>query len=158
MGHRFPLPQGEGSIDRNRLIGIDEHKVQYSDWNTGMATLLFRLASGAVVPLHEHTGVELTYVLRGSLEDEEGECTAGNTHETRAPRGALLPGVFMSRTTSRPASGSSPSRTRADNQGRIGGALEQHRLCVQTGHARAESVQAAAVTAQAVAQSGHHPA
>jgi anti-sigma factor ChrR (cupin superfamily) len=57
-----------------------------------------------VVPLHEHTGVELTYVLEGSLEDEEGECTAGNfvwrpagnTHEARAPRGALLLGVFMS--------------------------------------------------------------
>jgi hypothetical protein len=46
----------------------------------------------------------LTYVLEGSLEDEEGVCTAGNfvwrptgnTHEARAPNGALLLGVFMS--------------------------------------------------------------
>ena len=53
-----------------------------------------------MVPLHEHTGVELTYVLEGRLEDEEGVCTtgnfvwrpAGNTHEARAP----LLGVFMS--------------------------------------------------------------
>ena len=89
--------------ETSKFPGI-EHKVLYSDPDTGMATLLFRLAPGAVVPLHEHTGVELTYVLEGSLEDEEGVCTAGNfvwrpqgnTHEARAPNGALLLGVFMS--------------------------------------------------------------
>lgn len=89
--------------ETSKFPGI-EHKVLYSDPNTGMATLLFRLAPGAIVPLHEHTGVELTYVLEGSLEDEEGVCTtgnfvwrpAGNTHEARAPNGALLLGVFMS--------------------------------------------------------------
>ena len=63
--------------ETSKFPGI-EHKVLYSDPNTGMATLLFRLAPGAVVPLHEHTGVELTYVLEGSLEDEEGVCTTGN--------------------------------------------------------------------------------
>ncbi len=80
-----------------------QHKVLYSDPATGMSTLLFKLAPGAVVPLHEHTGVELTYVLEGSLEDEEGNCTtgnfvwrpAGNTHEAKAPNGALILGVFM---------------------------------------------------------------
>jgi anti-sigma factor ChrR (cupin superfamily) len=89
--------------ETSKFPGI-EHKVLYSDPHTGMATLLFRLAPGAVVPLHEHTGVELTYVLEGSLEDEEGVCTtgnfvwrpSGNTHEARAPHGALLLGVFMS--------------------------------------------------------------
>jgi anti-sigma factor ChrR (cupin superfamily) len=50
-----------------------EHKLACSDPNTGIATLLSRLAPGAVVPLHEHPGVELTYVLEGGLEDEEGE-------------------------------------------------------------------------------------
>jgi anti-sigma factor ChrR (cupin superfamily) len=88
--------------ETSKFPGI-EHKVLYSDPNTGMATLLFRLQPGAVVPLHEHTGVEMTYVLEGSLEDEEGVCTtgnfvwrpAGNTHEARAPNGALLLGVFM---------------------------------------------------------------
>jgi anti-sigma factor ChrR (cupin superfamily) len=86
----------------SKFAGI-EHKVLYSD-PTGMSALLFRLAPGAVVPLHEHTGVEMTYVLEGSLEDEEGVCTAGNfvwrptgnTHEARAPHGALVLGVFMS--------------------------------------------------------------
>lgn len=86
----------------SKFPGI-EHKVLYSD-PAGMSALLFRLAPGAVVPLHEHTGVEMTYVLEGSLEDEEGTCTAGNfvwrpagnTHEARAPHGALILGVFMS--------------------------------------------------------------
>jgi anti-sigma factor ChrR (cupin superfamily) len=89
--------------ETSKFPGI-EHKVLYSDPNSGMATLLFRLAPGAVVPLHEHTGVELTYVLEGSLMDDEGVCTtgnfvwrpAGNTHVAHAPSGALLLGVFMS--------------------------------------------------------------
>ncbi|MGH7154864.1 MAG: cupin domain-containing protein [Acetobacteraceae bacterium] len=88
--------------ERSKFPGI-EHKVLYSDPATGVSTLLFRLAPGAVVPLHEHTGVEMTYVLDGSLEDDEGICTAGNfvwrpagnTHEARAPRGAVILGVFM---------------------------------------------------------------
>ena len=88
--------------ETSQFPGI-RHKVLYTDPATGMSTLLFRLEPGAVVPLHEHTGVELTYVLEGSLEDEEGACTAGNfvwrpagnTHEARAPNGALILGVFM---------------------------------------------------------------
>ena len=88
--------------ETSKFPGI-EHKVLYSDPATGLATLLFRLAPGAVVPLHEHTGVEMTYVLEGSLEDDEGVCTAGNfvwrpagnTHVAHAPNGALVLGVFM---------------------------------------------------------------
>ena len=88
--------------ETSKFPGI-EHKVLYSD-ATGLSTLLFRLAPGAVVPLHEHTGVEMTYVLEGSLEDDEGVCTAGNfvwrprgnTHVAHAPNGALILGVFMS--------------------------------------------------------------
>ena len=79
-----------------------EHKVLYSDRTSGLSALLFRLAPGAVVPLHEHTGIEMTYVLEGSLEDAEGACTAGNfvwrpagnTHIARAPNGALILGIF----------------------------------------------------------------
>jgi anti-sigma factor ChrR (cupin superfamily) len=79
-----------------------EHKLLYSDPATGLSALLFRLAPGAVVPLHEHTGIEMTYVLEGSLEDDEGVCAAGNfvwrpagnTHIARAPNGALILGVF----------------------------------------------------------------
>src|SRR6516225_8624791 len=50
---------------------------------------------GAVVPLHEHTALEQTYVIEGSLEDHEGKCgpgqfvwrPAGNQHEAVAPNG-----------------------------------------------------------------------
>lgn len=80
-----------------------EHKILYAD-RGGLSALLFRLAPGAVVPLHEHTGIEMTYVLEGSLEDDEGVCTAGNfvwrpagnTHIARAPNGAVILGVFTS--------------------------------------------------------------
>ncbi len=120
------MPEGSVSAPRRRLLGpgasppssyVDvvnmawetsqfpgiRHKVLFTDSASGMSTLLFKLDPGAVVPLHEHTGIELTYVLEGSLEDEEGCCTAGNfvsrpagnTHEARAPHGAVILGVFM---------------------------------------------------------------
>jgi anti-sigma factor ChrR (cupin superfamily) len=86
----------------SKFPGI-QHKVLYDDKASGMSALLFRLAPGAVVPLHEHTGVEMTYVLEGSLQDDEGVCTAGNfvwrpagnTREAVAPDGALILGIFM---------------------------------------------------------------
>jgi anti-sigma factor ChrR (cupin superfamily) len=79
-----------------------EIKVLYSD-NDGITTALFRLAPGAVVPLHEHTALEQTYVLEGALHDHEGVCgpgqfawrPAGNQHEAVAPQGALILGFFL---------------------------------------------------------------
>jgi anti-sigma factor ChrR (cupin superfamily) len=79
-----------------------EIKVLYAD-DEGRTTALFKLAPGAVVPLHEHTDLEQTYVLEGSLEDHEGVCgpgqfvwrPAGNQHEAVAPNGALILGVFL---------------------------------------------------------------
>src|SRR5438552_6451522 len=77
-------------------------KVLYSD-DDGRTTALFKLAPGAVVPLHEHTALEQTYVLEGSLEDHEGVCgpgqfcwrPAGNQHEAAALNGALILGFFL---------------------------------------------------------------
>jgi anti-sigma factor ChrR (cupin superfamily) len=79
-----------------------EMKILYSDPETGMSTILFRMAPGAVVPMHEHTGVEQTYMISGSLEDHEGAATAGNyvwrpggsRHVARAPHGALFISFF----------------------------------------------------------------
>ena len=51
-------------------------KVLYSD-DRGMTTALFKLDPGAVVPLHEHTALEQTFVLEGTLEDHEGVCGPG---------------------------------------------------------------------------------
>ena len=72
-------------------------KVLYSD-DSGITTALFRLDPGAVVPLHEHTALEQTYVLEGTLEDHEGVCgpgqfvwrPAGNQDEAVAPLSATV--------------------------------------------------------------------
>ncbi|MCZ6453649.1 MAG: cupin domain-containing protein [Alphaproteobacteria bacterium] len=76
----------------------------------GVRTALVRMAPGAEIPFHEHTGLEQTYMLEGSLSDHEGEATAGqyvwrlkgNRHIARSPDGALMlvmferPNVFLS--------------------------------------------------------------
>ena len=77
-------------------------KVLYTDDN-GITTALFKLDPGAIVPLHEHTALEQTYVIEGSLEDHEGKCgpgqfvwrPAGNQHEAVAPNGAVILGFFL---------------------------------------------------------------
>ena len=77
-------------------------KILYKD-DEGRSTILFKMAPGAVVPLHEHTALEQTYVLEGTLEDHEGVCgpgqfcwrPAGNQHEAVAPKGALILGFFL---------------------------------------------------------------
>jgi anti-sigma factor ChrR (cupin superfamily) len=80
-----------------------EMKILFTDPETGMSTILFKMAPGAVVPLHEHTGIEQTYVLSGSLVDDEGAATegnfvwrpGGNVHVARAPEGAVFLSLFM---------------------------------------------------------------
>ena len=52
---------------RTEFDGI-EMKILYQD-DEGRSTILFKMAPGAVVPLHEHTALEQTYMLEGSLED-----------------------------------------------------------------------------------------
>ena len=67
-----------------------------------MLTVLSRMTPGSFIPLHTHTAVEQTYVLEGSLEDEQGAATAGNfvwrpggnTHLARAPNGCLSISFF----------------------------------------------------------------
>jgi anti-sigma factor ChrR (cupin superfamily) len=80
-----------------------QFKTLYADAESGMSTLLVKMAPGSVIPLHEHTAIEQTYVLEGSLEDDEGRCFAGgfvwrpggNIHEAVSPSGALLLSIFM---------------------------------------------------------------
>jgi anti-sigma factor ChrR (cupin superfamily) len=80
-----------------------EIKVLLEDKDTGLMTTITRMAPGAVLPLHEHVGVEQTYVIAGRLVDEEGEVKAGeyvwrpagSTHVATAPDGALLLGMFL---------------------------------------------------------------
>ena len=82
--------------------GIDM-KVLLEDKETGLLTALFRWQPGSELALHEHVEVEQTFVLEGSLEDDEGEVTAGNYvwrpkgnhHIAKSPRGALVLSVFL---------------------------------------------------------------
>src|SRR5438105_12248108 len=53
-------------------------KVIYYDPATDMLTILSKLEPGARIPPHTHEDLEQTYVLEGSLLDDEGECSAGN--------------------------------------------------------------------------------
>jgi len=78
-------------------------KILYSNPDTGMSTIMFKMAPGAVVPPHEHTAVEQTYMIEGSLADDQGEVTAGNfvwrpggnAHKAWAPKGAIFISFFM---------------------------------------------------------------
>jgi anti-sigma factor ChrR (cupin superfamily) len=88
--------------EESKFPGI-KSKTLYSDGN-GLATLLLEMEPGAEVPLHEHTAIEQTYVLRGRFVDEEGECLPGqfvwrpegNTHVAWAgPEGATVIGIFL---------------------------------------------------------------
>ena len=85
---------------RTEFDGI-EMKILYQDAE-GRSTILFKMAPGSVVPLHEHTALEQTFMLEGSLEDSEGRCGAGdfvwrpggNIHVAHAPDGATFISVF----------------------------------------------------------------
>jgi anti-sigma factor ChrR (cupin superfamily) len=85
---------------RTDFDGI-EMKILYKD-NEGRSTILFKMAPGATVPLHEHTALEQTFMLEGSLEDSEGSVGAGdfvwrpggNIHVAHAPNGAMFISVF----------------------------------------------------------------
>jgi anti-sigma factor ChrR (cupin superfamily) len=62
--------------EKTRYEGV-ETKTLLVDRNTGVLTLLMKMAPGARLPDHEHVEIEQTYVLQGSLVCGEGECKAG---------------------------------------------------------------------------------
>ena len=80
-----------------------EQKILLKDEKRGLIPALVRMAPGARLPLHEHADVEQTYVLEGSIVDDDGEVTAGNyvwrppghRHVARAPNGALVLAFFL---------------------------------------------------------------
>jgi anti-sigma factor ChrR (cupin superfamily) len=85
-----------------RSPGIDM-KILLEDRETGLLTALFRWAPNTALGYHEHVEIEQTYVLEGSIEDEEGEVLAGNyvwrppgsRHVARSRNGALLLAFFL---------------------------------------------------------------
>lgn len=82
--------------------GIDM-KILLQDEDTGLLTALFRWAPGTALDLHEHVEIEQTFVLEGSIVDDEGEVKAGdyvwrpkgNRHIARSPGGALVISFFL---------------------------------------------------------------
>ena len=76
-------PLASRFVDVESLPWVDtgpgnQMKVLMHDAKTGMLTILTRLAPGASIPFHMHEAMEQTYILEGSLKDDEGECKAGN--------------------------------------------------------------------------------
>jgi anti-sigma factor ChrR (cupin superfamily) len=100
LASRF-VDVGNTPWQKTELPGI-EMKLLFKD-DSGRSTILFKMAPGAVVPLHEHTDIEQTYILEGSLVDDQGACTAGNfvwrpagnTHVAHSPDGAVFLSVFL---------------------------------------------------------------
>jgi anti-sigma factor ChrR (cupin superfamily) len=80
-----------------------EMKILMQDESSGLLTALFRWEPGTQLPLHEHVEIEQTYVLSGSIVDEEGEVREGdyvwrpkgNRHLARSPDGALVISFFL---------------------------------------------------------------
>jgi anti-sigma factor ChrR (cupin superfamily) len=112
-------PDSIAGIPASRFLEIDalpwidtgpgnKMKILYHDKETGLLTVLTKLAPGAGIPEHTHEDLEQTLVLEGSLEDHEGACTAGNfvirpkgsRHAPVAPNGCTMLVFFMKPTAS----------------------------------------------------------
>lgn len=85
-----------------RFPGVDM-KVLVEDKESGLVTALFRFAPDTQLPYHEHVEIEQTWVLEGTLEDEEGIASAGNfvwrpagnRHNAHSPNGCLVLSIFL---------------------------------------------------------------
>ena len=79
-----------------------QSKVLYKNDETKQALIMVKADPGSILSEHEHIGLELTYVIEGSLEDDHGKSTAGNfvwrpkgsRHQARCPNGAVFLVLF----------------------------------------------------------------
>jgi anti-sigma factor ChrR (cupin superfamily) len=80
-----------------------EAKTLLIERDSGLLTVLLRMAPGAKLPDHEHVLIEQTWVLEGRLVCGEGQCTPGNfvwrpagsRHEAWTPEGGLMLAMFQ---------------------------------------------------------------
>ena len=106
--------EGLGPQD-SRFVAVDElpweptrfpgiqTKTLFLDKASGSVTALIRMAPGARLPDHEHPLSEQSFVLQGVLEDDDGNCAAGDfvwrpagsRHEAWSPGGCLVLGNFQ---------------------------------------------------------------
>ena len=110
------IKEHEGLADlASRFVEVDEipwkptpcdgieMKVLMEDEETGLMTAMFKWAPGSKLTFHEHVDLEQTFVLEGSLVDDEGTVSAGNyvwrpagsKHDAWAPNGALILSIFL---------------------------------------------------------------
>jgi anti-sigma factor ChrR (cupin superfamily) len=89
--------------EKSRYPGC-ETKTLVVDRESGVLTILLKMAPGAMLPDHEHVLVEQTYVLEGSLVCAEGVChagefvwrPAGSRHAAwTGPEGGLMLAMFQ---------------------------------------------------------------
>ena len=86
--------------EATRFPGVHVKKL-YED-ASGAQTALVKMDAGARLPRHRHVGIEQSYVIQGTLVDDDGACTAGNfvwrragsVHEAWSPDGCVVLGVF----------------------------------------------------------------
>lgn len=85
-----------------RFPGISS-KVLMRDDERGLMTALFKFEPGAVLPDHVHEDIEQTFMLEGSLQDQEGTARAGefvwrpagSRHDAWSPDGGIALSVFL---------------------------------------------------------------
>jgi quercetin dioxygenase-like cupin family protein len=83
-------------------------KTLLTDPSTGLLTALMKLEPGAVLPDHEHSQIEQTYVLDGHLVDQAGPDKgleigpgqyvwrpAGSRHTAHSPNGCTILAIFQ---------------------------------------------------------------
>ena len=117
MGTETPYAEGHKALASlaSRYVDVDELpwqatpfpgveiKILMQNQETGLLTALTRFAPGGRLPMHEHADLEQSFVIEGSLVDDEGIASAGNyvwrpagsTHEAHAPEGALVLSFFL---------------------------------------------------------------
>src|SRR5215831_18470707 len=114
-------PKAKGSADlRSHVVRAAEMEWQKTrfpgceaktlllDRKTGLVTALMRFAPGAVLPDHEHVGIEQTWVIEGSLVDKDGPAAglevgpgefvwreAGSRHSAWCPDGGVMLAIFQ---------------------------------------------------------------
>ena len=88
--------------EQTRFAGI-ETKTLFIDKATGSVTALIKMAPGARLPDHEHPLSEQSFVIEGTLVDDDGSCAAGNfvwrpagsRHQAWSPEGCVVLGIFQ---------------------------------------------------------------
>ena len=91
----------ELSWEPTHIDGISM-KVLTDDKTSGIFTAVFRWAPGSELPLHQHDEIEQTFVMEGSVIDDDGEHKAGSfvtrpaghKHYARSPHGCVLLGTL----------------------------------------------------------------